>query len=487
MGFRKASRPGISFLGLVLVTVILPLLLFAAFQYTGLLSKAAPAPEGNQAISLSTGSGIVTAPITMNQAQFTIEGWIYIPTISSPTSQSYTLFSQKEKNGNVYPSLDVWYTGSSTSAPNFTAEVAVSSSQKVLLQRGGVSTNAWHHIALVKSSSSVALYFDGKRAGSQALTGSLNFLQPTSLEIGARTSPPSITTGYGQFNGRIEEVRVSSVARYVVDGMPPASAFVSDGSTEGLYHLNLNLADSSGKNRTAVGSGFSYLASGAPILGSSAAVASVTGLVLNASTSQKIPLSFSITENDGTSARADEGFVFNLGQRVAGSSSIQQLGVLSFDATQNKWGIVMTAAANPGSYTLLLSQTCNPMSSICGQRYPVAIEFSWHPTIAVSTGATPTFTPTPTFAPVSTFTPTPTPASCVNKCGNKKCEEVTCAGVGCICAESSATCPSDCKTETPVPEGCYYQQVKCFRAPCDPVLICSSPTPTSRYWWRWRR
>ena len=27
------------------------------------------------------------------------------------------------------------------------------------------------------------------------------------------------------------------------------------------------------------------------------------------------------------------------------------------------------------------------------------------------------------------------------------------------------------------PPGCYYQQVQCFRAPCDPILVCPTPTP----------
>lgn len=33
-------------------------------------------------------------------------------------------------------------------------------------------------------------------------------------------------------------------------------------------------------------------------------------------------------------------------------------------------------------------------------------------------------------------------------------------------------------TATPAPEGCHYQQVQCFRAPCDPILVCNSPAPS---------
>ena len=31
------------------------------------------------------------------------------------------------------------------------------------------------------------------------------------------------------------------------------------------------------------------------------------------------------------------------------------------------------------------------------------------------------------------------------------------------------------------PIGCYYQQVQCIKAPCDPILVCPTITPTSTY------
>ena len=36
-------------------------------------------------------------------------------------------------------------------------------------------------------------------------------------------------------------------------------------------------------------------------------------------------------------------------------------------------------------------------------------------------------------------------ALCVNKCGDGECQEIVCMGTGCPCAETSASCPSDCK------------------------------------------
>lgn len=47
------------------------------------------------------------------------------------------------------------------------------------------------------------------------------------------------------------------------------------------------------------------------------------------------------------------------------------------------------------------------------------------------------------------------------------------------CPQSSTTPPTQPRpTNTPVPSGCYYQEVKCIQAPCDKILVCNpSPTP----------
>jgi len=34
--------------------------------------------------------------------------------------------------------------------------------------------------------------------------------------------------------------------------------------------------------------------------------------------------------------------------------------------------------------------------------------------------------------------------TCKDLCGNGKCEEITCAAVGCPCPESAESCPQDC-------------------------------------------
>lgn len=53
---------------------------------------------------------------------------------------------------------------------------------------------------------------------------------------------------------------------------------------------------------------------------------------------------------------------------------------------------------------------------------------------------------------------------------------------GCQRSERCAVPYRECDSRQPVtqpvpPAGCYYQQVQCVRAPCNPILVCQSPTP----------
>lgn len=87
--------------------------------------------------------------------------------------------------------------------------------------------------------------------------------------------------------------------------------------------------------------------------------------------------------------------------------------------------------------------------------------------------------------------PQPTPAtSCEGAGDGAPCQRCQPCPTGricpMICRNETGTCqsgqctgPTITRTPTPTPPvGCYYQQVQCIQAPCDPVLICRTPTPT---------
>ncbi len=74
--------------------------------------------------------------------------------------------------------------------------------------KGALSTGVWQHVTTTYNGSLVAFYIDGVSAGSFAKTGSL-FLTPRNVRIGGRDTSPLDEF----FNGSIDEVRISSVAR----------------------------------------------------------------------------------------------------------------------------------------------------------------------------------------------------------------------------------------------------------------------------------
>jgi eight-cysteine-cluster-containing protein len=42
------------------------------------------------------------------------------------------------------------------------------------------------------------------------------------------------------------------------------------------------------------------------------------------------------------------------------------------------------------------------------------------------------------------------------------------------------TSPTPIPYSTPLPTGCVYQQVQCIKAPCDPILVCTTPIPSPK-------
>ena len=105
---------------------------------------------------------------------------------------------------------------------------------------GFVSENTWYHVAIVRKSGTVKVYFDGvektSRANSQdystsgaaaasnawGTNGSAFFL------IGSNNGSQSL---YDMFNGFVDDVHLSSVARYDGNFTAPTSPSTTDGNT----------------------------------------------------------------------------------------------------------------------------------------------------------------------------------------------------------------------------------------------------------------
>jgi hypothetical protein len=95
---------------------------------------------------------------------------------------------------------------------------------------GTVSSSTWHHVAVSRSGTSTKLFLDGIQTGS-TWTDTTDYIQ-NPLTIGAQFD------GTGIFNGYIDDLRISNVAKYTTTYTPSTTELVSDESTMLMLHFN---------------------------------------------------------------------------------------------------------------------------------------------------------------------------------------------------------------------------------------------------------
>lgn len=118
--------------------------------------------------------------------------------------------------------------------------VAINGSGNLQCDKVGTTTDVaigdggWHHVALVFDAGSAALYCDGAKVSGDAIQGA--YASASNLfNIGGLSEA---NTSF-DFDGDIDEVRLSTVARYSGPSYAvPTAAFTGDGSTAELWHLD---------------------------------------------------------------------------------------------------------------------------------------------------------------------------------------------------------------------------------------------------------
>lgn len=112
-----------------------------------------------------------------------------------------------------------------------------------------LQTGQWHHIAASMENSTLRLFLDGQMIASSATNGLMSW----ATDVGTNRIGSGIVSGNSYyFDGAVDEMRFSSVARYVADFSVPTEPFVNDQYTEALYHfdegIGNTLTDASGNN-----------------------------------------------------------------------------------------------------------------------------------------------------------------------------------------------------------------------------------------------
>jgi hypothetical protein len=175
---------------------------------------------GSSILFDGSGDYLTANDIAIGTGDFTFECWVRL--------------NVKAKRGilSIYDGSNDWYLLLDTNNDyGFLVYSPVMSPQVLDAKLGGTSytnTNAgqWYHLAFTRSGTSVKLWLDGNLMESG--TSSANF-NGVVLNIGTEN-------GNTYWNGWIDEIRVSSVARYTTTFTPPTSAFTNDSDTLLLLH-----------------------------------------------------------------------------------------------------------------------------------------------------------------------------------------------------------------------------------------------------------
>ncbi len=171
--------------------------------------------------SFRTGSGVTISPLKIGSNQdFTIEFWVRAKGNNGQLfflATPYRMFVQSGKSGFAY------YGGAE---------------DPLNLQVPGEPVEDWIHVAGVFEGNELRHYAGGRLQGTARVANRAE-MSSSSMEIGRDT------------HAEIDEVRISSVARYDED-FTPATRFIPDADTVGLYHFDegtgLEVKDSSGNN-----------------------------------------------------------------------------------------------------------------------------------------------------------------------------------------------------------------------------------------------
>ena len=142
-----------------------------------------------------------SAEFDFGTGNFTIEAWVY-HTISSGTSQAYFTHATG---------------GFGFSRNNAGALVASQASVADITSGGSIPLNAWTHIAVCRTGTSLSIFINGTAAST--VTNNTNFNGTTAPQVGA-------AGGSLLMNGYINDLRITKgVARYTANFTPPTAPF----------------------------------------------------------------------------------------------------------------------------------------------------------------------------------------------------------------------------------------------------------------------
>lgn len=216
-----------------------------------------PLSLGENAILFGPGGGAnapASASFTAMSGSATMEAWVEFPETLLPAADHGILSMPRSATGAGF---DLWATASGASNIVRAAVFAEPACRCDCVVAGWPVPAGWHHIAYVWATSSLSMYVDGSQVCTAACACATP-PHPQGLFIGKEGVPASSST----FPYPIDEVRISSVARYSSAFTPPTE-FAPDATTVALYHFDdpsaSSATDSSGNVNAAPMTSYTYV------------------------------------------------------------------------------------------------------------------------------------------------------------------------------------------------------------------------------------
>lgn len=245
----KKNRGSASILPLIILGLGLLIAVLLVGERTFFKPRASETPPttspwGNAArISKSDSPVILYTIPTIPDDVMTFEAWVKTDKYTIPVETRFIFVQSKSDNmGRISLRIDGGTTGT------FGAE-AGSLSAEGYDKKGGFTggvvkftNDTWHHVALVKDGKEMRVYLDGRLADRRPYTGPSKGISAYNLGIGAFAYGGAFSQNWKpiyQLDGEIDEVRVSSNARYTNNFSPQLTPFSTDSNTVALYHLDV--------------------------------------------------------------------------------------------------------------------------------------------------------------------------------------------------------------------------------------------------------
>lgn len=167
---------------------------------------------------------------SLGTSDFTLEAWVYPVRLTSASAvyrgeiMAYTIPGNTATAASGF-NWSFFMTGSSAtnitglSFEGYTTGAVYASSTASI----AISLNAWHHIAMVRSGTTVTFFVDGIAVAGTSFTAGIAFQSSATatLQLGGLATVASGSIYCANLNGYIQEARISKVARYGASSVSP--------------------------------------------------------------------------------------------------------------------------------------------------------------------------------------------------------------------------------------------------------------------------